>query len=345
MTKLNRILLALFVVQGAILGSMFFLREKVGVASVEKVFPDLDPKKVSRISISGPKGVSGADPEKKPFVIERSGAGWIVPAAQGYPADAKKIDEFLAKLGRAEARGTVVTAKKHHARLEVADDRYQRLVELTVDGKPVVFRLGSSTSRAVHLRKGSDDAVLPVEGLKLWDVGEGAANWIARDLVKVDEKELWNVRVENGKGSYDLVRGADGKWSVVGGVGGDPDESAIEDLARKAANLQADDPVGKGIAPGEGLEKPLATVTLETGKPKEGGGRPDATTRISFTIGAKLEAKGRYYAKASTSEWVVEVGSWSVEPLVSKGKGDLKKKPVPPGGAQGSVPGSFPMPG
>jgi hypothetical protein len=325
MSRTNRILSVLLLIQVGVAVAMALTRDTGGIARSELVFPDLTTSQVSRIEIHGAKGGSTAG-EATQAVLEKDGATWRV-SGSGYPADAKKVDEFLGQLTKLRARGPVVTSAKHHRTLEVADEVHERRVTLTSGDKPLGFYLGKAAGpQATHLRKDGDSQVLRVEGIDVWSVGDRPAQWIDPSYVKVDSSELWSVTVEGRKGTYRLEKGETGEWRLADlGKNEEMDKATADDLVRTASTLNLDEPVGRTVAPEHGLQAPAVKVTLATGKPGEGGKRPAQTKDISFAVGSRIEPSARYYVKSSESEFVVQASEYAVKSLLEKGRRDLVK--------------------
>lgn len=287
---------------------------------------------MTRLEITGePKEATDEKaPPQTSVKLAKEGTQWGIATADGYPADGTKVEELLGKLAKLKSRGPVLTKATYHKKVEVADDKYQRKISLTVDGKDLVFFLGTSPSiKSVHLRKAGSDEVLQVGELTTWEAGARPWDWVDRAFVKVPDANVYGVVVQNKNGMITLKRTADGIWSADG-LTGPAKKSAIDDLVRKASAINLEEPVGKTEKPEHGLGSPLATITLTTGTSTIAGKMPDEMRTEVVRIGAKNEASNRYYAKSTTSPYVVELASWAVDPLINKGLKDLveeEKKP------------------
>lgn len=325
MTKINRVLIALFFLQILLVMGMNIGGQEPADTRLSKVFDGLDPAKVTRVKIIGePK--DAADPSAGPqqsIELVKDGTQWSLGGADNYPADNTKVDELLEKLAKLKSRGPVLTKASHHKKVEVADDKYQRDVTLTHDGKEIRFFVGTSPSfKNVHLRRAGSNEVLQASELTSWEVGTRAHDWINRDYVKFPEKDVWGVKVENKSGTIELAKSADGQWSLAGSSA-PLKKSMIDDIVRKASTISVEEPIGKSEQAEHGLSDPLATVTLTTGTSTISGKMPDEMHTDVIKIGKKLDKENRYFAKASTSSYVVQVAGWAMEPLVTKSTKDL----------------------
>lgn len=337
MNKTNRLLLVAFFAQLLLIMGMRLDTDEVANMKPAKVFEGLDPAKVTRLRIAGePKDPEDPKSPAQPIVeLAKDGTQWGIASAEAYPADNTKVEELLDKLAKLKSRGTVLTKATYHKKLEVAADDYQRKITLTVDGKELTFFLGSSPSfKNVHLRKDGSDDVVQAGELTTWEAGTRAWDWVDRAYVKHSEKDVWGLTIQNKNGTMRLDRGADGAWAVQG-ITEPLKKSVVDDLVRKSSSMNLEEPIGKTEKPEYGLAAPLATITLTTGTSTIAGKLPDTTKTDTIAIGAKSDSDNRYYVKASTSPYVVQVASWAVEPLINKGPKDLveDKKPEPAKGA------------
>lgn len=348
MSKSNRILAVLLVVQAALILGMRLIDEQPTTTRLAAVFEGFDPEKVTQISIAGmaPEG-QGVDAKPAPSVeLAKDGSQWGISAADGYPADQKKVSEFLTKIGKLKSRGAVVTRSVYHRKLEVSDDKYQRMATLTHDGKELKFFLGTSPGfKNVHLRVAGKDDVVVVADLTTWEVGDKASDWIDRAYAKVPESDIWSMKLQNAKGTIQMDKASEGQWAVLG-VTEPLKKSAIDDLLRKASGLTVEEPVGVAEKPEYGFDAPLATITLVTGTSTIAGAMPKETTTRTLKVGRKLEKDNRYYAKASTAKHVVQVAGWGVDSLLSKTAKDLVevKQDDKPSAKAGDKPKNAPKP-
>jgi hypothetical protein len=326
MNKTNRILSLILLLQIGAVVAVALTRDRGGIARSEPVFAGLTASDVSRIEVQGPKGVSSAGAESSQAVLEKDGATWRV-SGSGYPADPKKVEKFLGDVGKLVARGPVVTSAKHHRTLQVADEAYERKVKLTAGGKPVGFYLGKAAGpEAVHLRKEGASEVLRVEGIDAWSVSDRANQWIDTAYLKVEPAELWAVTVEGRKGRYKLEKSDAGEWTLADlGKGEETDRTAADDVVRAVSTVTLEEPVGRSTGTDHGLATPAVKVTLATGKPGEGGKRPETMKDIVLAVGQPA-ATSTYYVKSSESEFAVKVAEYAVKTLLDKTRADLVKK-------------------
>jgi hypothetical protein len=343
MNKNNLILSAVLALQLVVILGMRLGGDDHVITKPVAVLEGYDGDKVTKIQIFGaPKEKDGPPPES--IALEKNGATWGVAGADNFPADQTKVAEFLKKLSKMTYRNTVVTSSKYHDKLEVSEAKYQRKVVLTQDGKDRVFYVGSSPSfKALHVRiDGSDDVLLANE-VASSDFSERAWGWVDRAYTKHEASNMWALKIENAKGTIELEKNpVDGTW-IAPAIAGPLKKSTIDDLVRKTGQMNLEEPVGKEPKLEYELGK-LATVTMVTGTSTVAGVPPPKTETTTILIGKKIEKENRYYVKASTSEYVVEVASWAIDPLVQKAKADLIEEPKKEEPKKSPVPTKAPAP-
>lgn len=322
MSKQNLILTGLLFAQVLIILGMRLGGEEQTLSKPMVVLEAFDAAKVTKIQILGaPK--DGDGPDQSSVSLSKSGADWGIATADGYPADQQKVKDFLEKLGKMKSRSVVVTSSKYHEKLEVAPSKYQRKVTVTQDGKDTTFFVGTSPSfKNMHIRVDGADDVLLVPEISTGDFSDRAWGWVDRTYVKHEKKDVWAVKIQNQKGQIDLERNPqDDSW-IAAGLAGAPKKTTLDDLVRKASQINLEEPVGKALKPEYELGK-LATVTLVTGTSTVAGVPPPTTETTTIQVGKKLESENRYYVKSSNNDYVIKAASWAIDPLVEKTKADL----------------------
>ncbi len=326
MTGLNKILAALVVAQaGLLVGLQMQGEDTLKVTSVT-VLEGLDTSKVTQLSIWGaPK--EGSGPAQESVVLDKVNGAWTIGSTDGFAADGKKVDELLKTLEGLRSQTVVLEGAAYHNKLEVSADKYQRKVTLQAGETTQTFFVGSSPSfKNVHVRLEGSDQVLLVNEFGSAQIGSRAWHWVDRTYQDIPEDQVWQVRVDNSKGSLQLDKDPTSlAWAVLG-QDGEVDAAAVKSLVGKARTINIEAPVGKTEAPEYGLASPLATVTLTTGTSTIAGAPPPSTSEVTLKVGKKLEADNQYYLKASNNPYVVKVAAWAVTPLLEKGKEDLVKK-------------------
>lgn len=327
MSNINKILSLFLVVQVALLlGMRMNSDEGLKITSVT-VLEALDLETVSEISILGaPK--EGTGPDQESVVLAKVNGQWTIGGTDGFAADTKKVDELVSSLKALQSRTVVLEGAAYHNKLEVSADKFQRKVAVKDGKKTHTFYVGTSPSfKNVHIRLDGSDKVLLVNEFGASQLGSRAWHWVDRKYQDIADDKVWQVRIDNSKGSLQFDRDPVTKiWAALG-VDGPLDDGVLTDLVSKARTLNLETPVGKTAKPEYGLDTPLATIVLTTGTATVAGAPPPSTETVTIKIGKKLEAQNQYFVKSSSSEYVVRVAGWAVTPLIEKGKEDLVKSP------------------
>lgn len=324
MTRRNLILTVLLVLQLVVVAVVFWPRPVA--SSGESLFPNLEVDDVIGVLILDGQGQS--------IRLARQGDGWVLPQAGDYPLLADKVPPLLDKVLALTADRLVTQTAASHERLKVADDDYERLVELELDGGRIrrLYVGTAPTFGATHVRVGGEDEVYLTSDLSASDLGVEATAWVDRTYLDIPVDEIVAVTLENGNGRFEFSRAGE-TWTMAG-LGADEtlDTGAVQALVNRARLVSLLEPLGTESKPSYGLDAPQATVTLQTAS-EEGGSRT-----YTLWVGAQDAESKRYVVKSSESAWYVRVNDLSVQDLVEKDReGFLVIPPTP-------TPGTGPEP-
>jgi hypothetical protein len=305
-------LLLLLLVRGPMAGDM-------APAEARLLFPPLESFSAARLEIQGP--------EEEKITLARSGDGWAIEEAGGYPANGEKIESLLDKLKEVEVRRPVVTASRYHRALKVKEDEYERRVRIWKDasGSPELdFFLGTSPNyQRTHVRQAGEDPVYAAQGLGIYDVQARPMSWFDAAFVDVKLDEVEWFRLENESGAFELRKSADGVWEVAAPEGLQDrvlDATKVQNLVRSATALRATEPVGPRDDDAQGLSSPRATFTLRT-KAAEG---EEAGQEVTVWIGGHQEEEDRSYIARSGFDSVAEAYETSVQKFLEQKLSDLE---------------------
>ncbi len=333
MNRANRILLLLLAAQVVVLaGTRLISGRGRGPAKVHKLFEGrIDPKAVTRVSIAAADG--------KTIVLERRGNDWVLASAGSYPALANKVSDLLSKWPELRAGAPVTDKPAHQRALEVHPESFQRRITFAQAGKPdLVVVMGNSAGlKDVHVRLADEARVYLVKDLSSYDAGTTPGDWVPTEYFKVDRDKVVSLTLRNAEGELKLKRGADKKWALEEAADESPKlkESEVDALLSSATSVALQEPVGDRLEPRFGLDKPAATLTLVT-DPKE-------KSPYVLQIGAK--EGDAYYAKSSTSRFVVRLGAWAAETFTKKKLADLEEKKKDEKKDEGNTKDEAPPPG
>jgi hypothetical protein len=219
----------------------------------------------------------------------------------------------LKKIADLKTRWAITTSPSAHERFEVADDKYQRRIQLYA-GKDLVATLyvGSSPGlRQSHLRADGSDAVYNGE-LASYELPAKAADWLddnllaARDATRISGPD------------YSIEKGADG-WSLTSADAASPaaglDENSAENLAAALAGLRVQGVATAGrVAKQDAAAAGSTDSTGEEAAPEstvidlEVTGPEDRTWHYQFT-----HAGDTYTVKRSDLEPAFTIGQYDFE--------------------------------
>lgn len=181
--------------------------------------------------------------------LKKSANHWQLPALEALPADGKKLTDALAKLAAIKLTWPVTTTRSAHERFEVAEQGFQRRIELFQgDTKRADILLGSTPGfKKVHVRQADTDEVYAVE-LNSFDFPALAKDWLQKDVLAIAEPEMIKA------GDYHLQKEG-GEWRFLS-----DDEMAaapkiaqekLTQLANALANLQVQELASSAPEQGE----------------------------------------------------------------------------------------------
>ncbi len=334
MTRTQWILAVALLAQVGLLLAIAGSSSGAGAAAPHPLLPDLASVKAAKITIR-----DGAD---KSLTLERAGDAWTLADPAGYPADSSKVEDLLAKLGKLEVGRPIVTSARYHEQLEVADDKFERRVEVFPEGKDAPaadLLIGTSPSYGVeHVRAEGDDRVYEARGIRPYDVRAEAPAWIDRDLVGAPPGDVVAVTVRNGHGRFELRR-ENGAWSSPEAAGKKLDGNAVDGYVRSLASLAADAPAGPLEGGDFGLDRPAGEVEISWREPapppppKPDGAKDDANEApapgplhtVKLRVGKEVPgADGKRWVARDGARFAAVIGKWQADTVLAKTLADLE---------------------
>ncbi|RMG45700.1 MAG: DUF4340 domain-containing protein [Acidobacteria bacterium] len=309
-----------------------------GPSRPRPLLPELASMTPSRIELEGQGGAR--------LTLERKDDRWTLPDAGGYPASEEKVDKLLDDLKGLKVRRPVVTSARHHAALEVAEDKHARRVRIFADADEdpeIDLLVGSSPKyRFVHVRRAGEDPVYEVMGLSPYDIRAEKTSWIERKLVDVPFDEVRRVEVENASGRFVLERD-EGSWRLAEPSrrsGQKLDSGKVDAFVRSLVSLWIAEPVGPADDKAHGFDAPAARYTIAYaqggGSAGEDGGEEDGTeepekdrepplSTVTVIVGRKADGQSaRRYATREGFGFTVEVSETSVKKALEQKAADLR---------------------
>ena len=305
MTTGNKILAGLLVLQVAVLVAVFWPRSSD--ADEGKLFPGLEAVNVTAVTIS--------DSEGRSIRLARTPFGCVLPEADDYPCEENRLPDFLTRVEDITKTSLVAETKASHARLKVAEDDFERLIELeTAEGERHRFYLGTSPrTGSGHVRADGQDRVYLAPALSAVVSPVDAGFWVAPAYAKVNADHVTSFALDNPQGVFRLEKNDDQEWVIAGGKDDrDLHQEKVTSLVGKVASLRLLRPLGKEeLGSYFPPNAPISTVTVNTGAGNDG--------EIILRIGSKFEDEAAFVVKSSESPYYVLVADVAVEDFMEQG--------------------------
>ena len=317
MNRTNRILVAVLAVQ-IVLVAIAFWPKPASVAGGESLFAGLEAEQITRLTISDATG--------EQIKLAKGLGDWVLPEADDYPCLENKVPQFLEKIVALKTNRLVTQTLASHKRLKVADDAFERRIELELaDGTTHRLYLGTSPSYgATHVRAAGRDEVY-LASLSASDAGVNASNWVDTLYFSVAQDQIVALTLQNENGRFEFEKDDAGTWTMKDLAADETlNENNVTSLVNRVSSVQMLRPLGKEPQDDYGLETPNAVVTVET--QDEGGNTKTYTIRV----GAKDDEDNSYVVISSESPYYVRMSEYTVKDFVEKVRDDFLELPPTP---------------
>ena len=316
MSLRNKVLAGVLALQAVIIVVVFWPRS--GGPGIEQLIEGLTEPDVVAVTIT--------DGEGKSLRINRSPFGCVLPGADDYPCAKNRLPDFLHRIVPLTTASLVTDSEASHARLNVAENSFERTVELELaDGRRHKFFLGTSPrGRSGHARLDGQDEVYLAPGLSAFDAPVREDAWVDPLYFSVSQDQAASVTVENPTGAITLEIEDSGDWKLAGDPPQRPlDQAKARNLVRAASSIRLSRPLGNRDSDSYGLDAPAATVTVRQG---------DAENREErvVLIGARLADDDGFVAKSSESDYYVVVDETVALTFIGQDLDSLLETPVVP---------------
>jgi hypothetical protein len=289
--------LSLLLVLQLLLAAGLYISSFTGQSDYEaKPLLDFDQGQVNKVVIR-----SG---DSEAALAKREG-GWVLPELYDLPVNESKLEGVLSKIAGLETGWPVATTEGSHRRFEVAEDKFQRHIQL-YQGEQIAAELYLGTSpsfRKVHGRPASVSEVYVLE-LNVYDLPAGEDDWLDKTLLAPGE-------IAEIRGPDYVLAKLDGSWILSGENGEEsavPDEGNSEQLFDALGSLTV-----SGVAkqtPGFDEEN---IITLEV--------KGESGHRYQF-----LAMDDKYYLKSDRRDQVFTLSKYDYDRTAGIRLADLQKK-------------------
>ncbi|MET1256421.1 DUF4340 domain-containing protein [Aliikangiella maris] len=175
MKQLKSKLSILLVLQLVLIGGLLLINQNSSEQHPQQSLMKFVINDVNKIIIDG---------EDKTISLQKVDQQWQLPELKNLPAESNKITQALNKLSELKTGWPTTTTASAHQRFAVADDKYQRRIQL-FKGDNIVDEIYLGTSpgfRKVHVRKPSDSEVYSVK-LNTFDFPVNNNDWLEKSLL------------------------------------------------------------------------------------------------------------------------------------------------------------------
>lgn len=328
LNRTNIALIVLLVVQ-IIIGAGLALTSDTGtVLSDEPLLENFTVGDVTELIIEDDLG--------KEVQLVRGDDGWILPSADDFPVNSTQVEDVLSRVGAFTTDRLIATNPTSHARLEVAQDEFQRKLTLvTPDDNHVVYLGTGGGVDTIHTRLEGNDNVYLTSGLNSWEVQPQISSWIDTTYLDIEQDNVTRLILTNASGTYEFERDETG-WAYLGlGEDEEFDSNRMSSLLRNATTVRMTQPLGLEAQDEYGMENPEITIQVVYEEPVEseadaeatdepGEATPETTPEATsepaptevkaieksytITIGEPL-GNGEYVLKATNKDYYVQVRS------------------------------------
>jgi len=327
MDRTQRLLAWILGIQIVLLAILHWPFSRHGVAASGPLLPALNSMTPQMLQIAGGDGAT--------VTLERRSGGWSLAEPAGYPALGDKVDELVRSLKKLTPGRQVVSAKRYHAALKVADDAFERRVRLwdKAGGGNASLELYVGTSPGAdytHVRVGGNDRVYEAAGLSAFDLPTDPGSWVERRLADWKPEDVGGVEITNHRGSFALEKRA-GSWAVSSPAArarAELDQSKVTELVGTLCGLSLDAPVAALDEKAQGFAAPEVTVVLEPTAAADSASVIHAPRgKLTIRIGAPIPGKtDERYATRDGMAFAVSLPKWTTDRPDTVALGDLVKK-------------------
>lgn len=203
MSTLKSWLSGLLIIQVVLALGLFWSASDMPNEQALQSLVSVDQSRLSRVVISDGQNTT---------TLLNSDGQWRLPEAGNLPVDSEKLGSLLDKVNGLKTGWPVATSSSSQQRFEVADDKFQRRLQL-YQGDEQVAELFVGTSpgfRKVHIRKAEDDNIYAVE-LSSFELAVTNNDWLNKSL-------LSGQQIVQIKGKDYTLQKVDETWQFADGT-------------------------------------------------------------------------------------------------------------------------------
>lgn len=238
--------------------------------------------------------VTGAAEGGGDLVLRRDGSRWASTGVTG-GVDAEAIESWLTQLHDISAARRLDGDQRATRGLEPA----ATVITVTPTGSdtPERIRVGTSDETGLSVSRDDEAIVLQFAPSAAEVLKVDAARFRPRSLIHDEERDLRAVILDTGPLHEEFSRTEDGGFSLTRPVQARADTTAVGDLARALASLEAERWVSAVARPEHGLSTPTITVTARFEGLGSQGSTDASVARVRnyvLTVGSAAPGGGRF---------------------------------------------------
>ena len=187
MRRLIHILAALLIVQVVLAVVLDRAGPDLSPSASDNPMIVLDGKPITRLVIDG------IDSQ---VTLEKKSDHWVIPTINDFSADQDKVAELINKLKSIKRNLPVSTSAASRERFRVADDGFERRIQVFVDGSVAadIFLGTAPRSRMIHVRQREDTAVFETQ-MGLHHASATTQEWLDKALLQVAYPDIRAISV------------------------------------------------------------------------------------------------------------------------------------------------------
>lgn len=303
MNKTNLFLLVALIIQAILIAIIAIPKGETATGEAVALLPDFNRDAVTAITIT-----NGAD-GKQIRLAKLDDGTWGLADISNYPIQDVRITGLLDMLSTLNTSRLVSDNIANQRRLKVADEEYERKVEIVQGDQTITLYVGSSGgANATHTRLAGANEVYLNRDISGTSISTEIPTWAKTEYIAVDSTKVVSMTLTNANGTFEFEKVND-VWQMVGLADGETfNEENLTALLDKIVTFNLRKPLGKEALPEYGMESPLATVTivvrdtLVSGEGENSTGQTLDTT-YELVIGARYE--DGYAVKSNKSDFYV----------------------------------------
>lgn len=255
MNRTNLFLTVILIVQAILIAIIALPRNNNAETGGSVLLANFDPNAVDSITITSN--------DDKQIRLVKTGGAWVLADVANYPTQETRVSDLLNTLSALNTSRLVSDNSANQRRLGVADDQFERKIEITQGSQTYTVYVGTSGgANATHTRLGGQDQVYLNRDISPTSVSAELTTWSQTEYIRVEKEKVVSMTITNANGTVEF-QNVDGVWQMVGLANGEAfNEQNFTELLDKVVAFNLRKPLGTEALPDYGFDEPLATVTF-----------------------------------------------------------------------------------